>query len=633
MTDIERIADATNARPKHGGGFLGHCPAHDDRNPSLSIGLGDNGKPIVKCWSGCSQEAVIDELRTRGLWSTPGQSLSKEELEKSRQRSEQRKAERRKVQDRAAALAGKVWKEADPARPDHPYLERKQARPSNTLKQIDLATLIKMIGYHPEVKDIPLADGQVLIVPVVVDGHISTVEMIDVNGLKPALSKGQKQGGYWSSIRKLPEGDGEGLTLQIGEGVATCLSSEEATGYPTVAALSCGNLLSVARQMRARYPKADITIMADLLKATGEPDPHAIEAAREIGGKLAIPDFGPDRPEGMTDFNDMTVKKGLEAVKSCIEAAVTPGQQEPGPDRQRKIVPVSIGDFLSLEFPPRPQLLSPWLPSQGLTMVFAYRGVGKTHFALGVAYAVSSGGSFLGWQAPAPVGVLYIDGEMPGPVMQERLSAIITSNDKEPAAPFILLTPDLQPQGMPRIDTEEGQEAVEGIITDDIKLIVVDNISTLSGAKENEADGWTPIQEWALRQRSKGRSVLFVHHSGKGGQQRGTSRREDVLDTVIALRRPVDYLPDQGAVFEVHFEKARGIYGDDVKSIEATLFTDDQGRMHWLTQTVEAGNFDRIVQMANDGMKQGEIATELNLHKSNVSRHLKRAKAEGLVKA
>ncbi|MDR3631387.1 MAG: AAA family ATPase [Desulfocapsaceae bacterium] len=307
-------------------------------------------------------------------------------------------------------------------------------------------------------------------------------------------------------------------------------------------------------------------------------------------------------------------------------------QQGSAVDQQRKFVPVSIADFLSMEFPPRDQLLAPWLPSQGLTMVFAYRGVGKTHFALGVAYAVSSGGSFLGWQAPAPAGVLYIDGEMPGPVMQERLSAIITSNEKEPAAPFILLTPDLQPEGMPRLDSDEGQAAIEGIITDDIKLIVVDNISTLSGAKENEADGWTPIQEWALRQRSKGRSVLFVHHSGKGGQQRGTSRREDVLDTVIALRRPVDYKPDQGAVFEIHFEKARGIYGDDVQSIEATLSTDDQGRRSWLTRSVEAGNFDRIVQMTNDGMKQGEIAAELNLHKSNVSRHLKKAKAEGLVK-
>lgn len=118
---------------------------------------------------------------------------------------------------------------------------------------------------------------------------------------------------------------------------------------------------------------------------------------------------------------------------------------------------VTIGEFLSLDFPPRPNLLSPWLPSQGLAMVYAYRGIGKTYFALGVAYAVASGGSFLGWQAPTSVGVLYIDGEMPGPTMQARLSAIVASQEEEATAPFILLTPDLQTEGMPRIDTEEGK--------------------------------------------------------------------------------------------------------------------------------------------------------------------------------
>ena len=38
---------------------------------------------------------------------------------------------------------------------------------------------------------------------------------------------------------------------------------------------------------------------------------------------------------------------------------------------------------------------------------------------------------------------------------------------------------------------------------------------------------------------------------------KGTSRREDTLDTVIALRRPEDYSPEQGARFEIHLEKLR----------------------------------------------------------------------------
>ena len=57
------------------------------------------------------------------------------------------------------------------------------------------------------------------------------------------------------------------------------------------------------------------------MKRTGEPDRHAIEAARSVGGLLAIPDFGTERPEGAKDFNDLCRHAGADAVKRCIEAA------------------------------------------------------------------------------------------------------------------------------------------------------------------------------------------------------------------------------------------------------------------------------------------------------------------------
>jgi len=50
---------------------------------------------------------------------------------------------------------------------------------------------------------------------------------------------------------------------------------------------------------------------------------------------------------------------------------------------------VSIEAFLNQEIPPMENILSLWLPSQGLAMVYMPRGVGKTYsYALGVfAYA------------------------------------------------------------------------------------------------------------------------------------------------------------------------------------------------------------------------------------------------------
>ena len=49
----------------------------------------------------------------------------------------------------------------------------------------------------------------------------------------------------------------------------------------------------------------------------------AKEAAQAVGGLLAAPDFGLDRPEGATDFNDLHQAQGLGAVACCIDAAIS----------------------------------------------------------------------------------------------------------------------------------------------------------------------------------------------------------------------------------------------------------------------------------------------------------------------
>src|SRR5262249_9995659 len=45
-----------------GGGFVACCPAHDDRNPSLSIREVDEGRLLLKCHAGCSHASIIAAL-------------------------------------------------------------------------------------------------------------------------------------------------------------------------------------------------------------------------------------------------------------------------------------------------------------------------------------------------------------------------------------------------------------------------------------------------------------------------------------------------------------------------------------------------------------------------------------------
>lgn len=294
---------------------------------------------------------------------------------------------------------------------------------------------------------------------------------------------------------------------------------------------------------------------------------------------------------------------------------------------------LTITELLQQEFKLRELILDPWITTQSLNMIYAPRGIGKTHVSLGIAYAIASGGKFLNWQANKPHGVLFIDGEMPGNALKERVANIVLASDKETIEPLNFLTPDMQKNGMPDLATSEGQEQVESFISDEIELIIIDNLSCLvRSGRENEGESWLPIQDWALRLRAKGKSILFIHHSNKNGAQRGTSRREDVLDCVINLKHPLNYTADQGASFEVHYEKSRYLYGDVITPFEARLTTDDGGKQCWFTRTIEESTFDKVITLTNDGLCQKEIADELDIHKSTVSRHVQKAKAAGLLK-
>jgi len=279
-------------------------------------------------------------------------------------------------------------------------------------------------------------------------------------------------------------------------------------------------------------------------------------------------------------------------------------------------------------------LLTPWLCRQHLSMVYAWRGVGKTHFALGVAYAVAGGGCFLKWRADKPRRVVYIDGEMAGAALKSRVAAIVRANpeEHEPEEGFLrIITPDAQDLPLPDLATTQGQRAFAPYLVD-AELIVVDNLSSLVRyGDENEGGSWLPVANWALQMRKEGRAVLFVHHAGKGGQQRGSSRREDIMDVVIKLDHAKDYEAEKGAAFTATFEKARHLSGDDARDIEAMLTTDSTGLQAWAWKDAEMGNVDRVLKMRADcpDLSQSDIAAELGVNRSTVSRILKRAQEGG----
>lgn len=274
--------------------------------------------------------SLFHEAKARG-WRDDGkyQKPTAQELAERRriaaERAAKDEAEIARERAETAKKAAAIWKAATEAKAGHPYLSRKKVLPVPTLREIGAGAAAAILGYAPKSGGDALA-GRLLVVPVKVGNGLSTLELIDEAGHKAALAgRGTKAGGYWAS-EPLPGGGGDGLTMLIGEGVATVLSVKEACGYPVIAALSSGNLPTVAKAMRECYPAAVLVILADLVKATGAADHHAIEAARSCGGWLAVPDFGDGRPEPATDFNDLAQWCGAEAVRQAVARASTPAR-------------------------------------------------------------------------------------------------------------------------------------------------------------------------------------------------------------------------------------------------------------------------------------------------------------------
>ena len=286
-------------------------------------------------------------------------------------------------------------------------------------------------------------------------------------------------------------------------------------------------------------------------------------------------------------------------------------------------------EFLLSTLPERDYLLHPVIPEQGIVMLVAKRGIGKTFTALHMSLSVAGGLSLFNWHAPKARRVLYVDGEMPAISMQERLAALATGMAAPPHAMqnFSIITPDIQSRPMPDLATTYGQQALEPFLAG-VDLLVLDNLATLCRTgKENESQSWTPMQTWLLDLRRRGMAVLLVHHAGKSGDQRGTSAREDIMDTVISLRRPTTYSVAEGARFEVHLTKALGIVGEDAMPFEVHLRSEGN-QLIWDVNELVNVQAEQLKQLLAEGFSIRDCADEMGVSKSVVHR-LKKKLEEG----
>lgn len=188
-------------------------------------------------------------------------------------------------------------------------------------------------------------DGDNLLIPMRdTAGKLHSLQAITPDGDKRFMLGGRIKGCYLSI------GKTKGKLI-ICEGYATGATIYEATGDAVAVAFNAGNLEPVAKALRAKYPELEIVLAADDDQTEGNPGmTKARSAAAAVGGQLAVPDFGERRPDKATDFNDLHLIAGLEAVKRCIDVATVATvavaeRQNDWPELQPLITPLAPQEY------------------------------------------------------------------------------------------------------------------------------------------------------------------------------------------------------------------------------------------------------------------------------------------------
>lgn len=246
----------------------------------------------------------------------------------------EREVEEVKRHEEAQRQAEAIWQAAKPAPADHAYLMKKVIPASGARLHNDALVIAARAG-----------------------GDILSLQFIGADGEKRFLTGGHVKGCYFS-IGKPTE------ALCIAEGFATGASIHEATGHAVAVAFNAGNLLPVAKALRAKFPDLRLILCGDTDKS-GIGQKAATEAAQAIGGLVAIPQFTAEElaaEKPPSDWNDYARLRGLEAVRLAIDAAEisklakladTPKAERPEPEPLRAPLPpgepypvAALGDVL-----------------------------------------------------------------------------------------------------------------------------------------------------------------------------------------------------------------------------------------------------------------------------------------------
>ena len=450
---------------------------------------------------GCFKRGVNEKWSARDF-----KAFTPEEKEQFSARmkaaQQQRDAHQARVQSECRAWCKNAYETAVEAPADHPYLVKKGIHPYG----------VKLLG---ENLMIPLRD---------VAGAPHGLQFISPDGTKRFKTGTAKKGNY------NPIGQIKDNILLICEGYGTGASLHEATGHAVAVAFDAGNLLHVAKNLRNKFPEMKIVVCADH-DASGVGQKNAKEAALAVGGVVVKP------PDVCDDFNDLHQKKGLEAIRLLMAAALNPQKAGHG---------FKFVSSANLSFSNPKWLIKDYLEEDSLSDLFGAAGSMKTFLAMDWGLHLATGKSWNGSRVKK-CPVLYICGEGKSGIVRRVRSWEIHHDKKAPNFYVSNMAAQLLDNGNVDFVVAAAKE-IENI-SGAPGLVIIDTLNRNFGAgDENSTVDMTKFVHSVdtLKNQLKC-TVLVVHHTGlaDAGRGRGSSALRGSLDFEYSCEKSGDTTEEQ----------------------------------------------------------------------------------------
>jgi hypothetical protein len=473
-------------------GWVACCPAHRDREPSLSIGLGEQGQVLLNCFAGCSLDRIVEAM-------------------------------------------GITLAELFPKAPSASDSQPEQMQ-RNVLTLVDLA-LDKLLPWqyllHLGVTEKRTGCLQI-------PYHLPDGTSAPRHRLRTALVA--KEGSHWSKgsgeivpygLERLEEARKAGY-LVIVEGESDCWTlwyhHFPALGLPgveMVRTLKEAYLAGIERLYIMREPDAAgarfVTHLQQLLQAWTWP------------GKADVVSLGDAKdPSALHKKNWMDFKAAFQQALDGAQPLVHAPSRPAPSSYEFTPAPFTLQELLARQLPPIQWAIPDILP-EGLTLLAGKPKLGKSWLALAIALAVAAGGAALGTYPVTQGEVLYLALEDNERRLQARAQQLLASMTTVPnTMAFELRWPRLDQGGL--LHLEEYLQAHP-----QVRLVVIDTWARVSpkaqhrqrSQYEDEYEALTPLKYLADTYRV---SILAIHHLRK-------MRGDDVLDEItgsIGLTGAVD---------------------------------------------------------------------------------------------